>query len=304
MSGKGIIFNIQRYSIHDGPGIRTVVFLKGCPLKCKWCANPEGIMSYPQLSWSYKKCINCGACVETCLVGAAYLNSNKEKLVSWDSKKCIGCGNCVETCPVNARLLYGREITVKQLLKEILKDMTFYVTSGGGVTISGGEPLMQIDFLKSILTECKDNGISTAIETSGYAEWKKIKEISLLTDLIFFDVKLYNSNQHIKYTGKPNGIILSNLNKLSSFYHNIIIRIPLIPRVNDNQENIESIARFVCNLRTIKTIELLPFHRLGVYKYEQLGIDYELKAIEPLPSLNYLHLKKTVESLGLECILL
>lgn len=260
---KGLIFNIQRFSIHDGPGIRTVVFFKGCPLRCLWCHNPEGqIMKKEMVIWD-DRCIGCKTCFKTCP------NSAVE-----DPSKCVLCGECVKECPADAREIVGKEMSIEEIMAEIEKDRIFYEQSGGGVTFSGGEPLFQYNFLISILKKCKDNGIHTAIETCGYSNWEILLSISKYTDLFLFDLKVMDDESHRKFTGVSNKMILENLKRLSSNHKNIIIRIPVVPGVNDNIENIKKTAEFVSSLG-IKEVHLLPFHKGGVDKYRRLRRDYK-----------------------------
>ncbi len=265
-SYRGLIFNIQRFSIHDGPGIRTVVFFKGCPLRCLWCHNPEGqIMRKEMVIWD-DRCIECKTCVKTCP------NSAVE-----DPSKCVLCGECVKECPSGAREITGKEMTIEEIIMKIEKDRVFYEQSGGGVTFSGGEPLSQYDFLITLLKKCKDKGIHTAIETCGYSEWDILLSVSKYTDLFLYDIKVMDDESHRKFTGVSNKKILENLKKLSSNYKNIVVRIPVVPGVNDNLENIDKTADFIASLG-IKYAHLLPFHKGGVEKYRRLRRDYRFLA--------------------------
>lgn len=262
-SRKGLIFNIQRFSIHDGPGIRTVVFFKGCPLRCLWCHNPEGqIMKKEMVIWD-DRCIGCKTCVKTCS------NSAVE-----DPSKCILCGECVKECPAGAREIAGKEMTVEEIMTEIEKDRVFYEESSGGVTFSGGEPLFQPAFLINLLKKCKENGVNTAIETCGYSSWETLLSVSKYTDLFLFDIKVMDEQSHRKFTGVSNKMILENLKRLSSNHRNILVRIPVVPGVNDSIENINKTAEFVSSLG-IKEVHLLPFHKGGVEKYRRLRRDYK-----------------------------
>lgn len=260
---KGLIFNIQRFSIHDGPGIRTVVFFKGCPLRCLWCHNPEGqIMRKEMVIWD-DRCIGCKTCVKTCSNSAAE-----------DPTKCILCGKCVEECPAGAREIAGKEMRIEEIIMEIEKDRVFYEQSGGGVTFSGGEPLFQYDFLITLLKKCKDKGIHSAIETCGYSPWEILSSVSGCTDLFLYDLKVMDEESHRKFTGVSNRKILENLKKLSSIHKSIVVRIPVIPGVNDNFENMNMTSKFVSSLG-IKEVHLLPFHPGGVEKYRRLRKDYK-----------------------------
>ena len=283
MSQQGIIFNIQRFSIHDGPGIRTVLFMKGCPLKCEWCSNPESLKPYIQLGVYTSKCISyekCGMCVKVCPQKDA-LNLIDGKLSSIDRRKCKNCFACYNACPSDAIKQWGKPMSVEECMKEIRKDKGYYKRSGGGVTISGGEPLLQSDFITELFKACKDEEIQTCIETSFYADWGKIEKIVPYTDLIISDIKHMNKNIHKKYTGVHNDIILDNLKKLASEKQEHILRIPVIPNVNDDMDNIKTTADFILNNSGgyVKSLQLLSFMRLGEEKYHSLGMPYKMKDV-------------------------
>lgn len=265
----GTVFDIQRYSIDDGPGIRTTIFFKGCPLSCKWCHNPEGIKTNIEIGLYHDKCITCKKCMEVCEMGAHFF---EEKHI-FNRDKCNFCMRCVAICPSNALIAFGGEVTVDELIKEILKDKSFYDFSGGGVTLSGGEPTLQMNFIKEILSRCKDNNIHTAIETCGFFNYKEFGETIEMIDLVIFDVKVFDSAKHREYTGVDNRIILSNLKKLSKDHLNIWMRVPLIPGVNTDIQEIREISEFTRSLDNVKRVEILPFHRFGIYKYKALGIE-------------------------------
>ena len=255
---KGIIFDLQRCSYVDGPGIRTTVFFKGCNLKCKWCHNPEGQSLKPQILLYSDKCIKCGACTEAC--------ENPDG--------CILCGKCALYCPVNAKILCGNEYNVKELMKEILKDTQYYGSSGG-VTFSGGECMLQIDFLTKLLTECKNHGINTAIDTAGYVPYEYFERILPYTDIFLYDVKCMNNLLHKKYTGVDNGLILNNLKKLLKTNKRIFVRIPVISGINDSIEEITEIKKFFEENGYPEKIELLPYHGLGEHKFQALGKEFK-----------------------------
>ena len=254
------IFDIQRNSFVDGPGIRTTVFFKGCNLKCKWCHNPESQAFEPQIMFYKNKCIGCGKCKEVC-------PNNLEK--------CALCGKCTKICQGDARQLCGKQYTSDEIFQEIIKDKMYYETSGGGVTFSGGECMLQPDFLKEILQKCQDAGIHTAVDTAGNLPWEIFEKILPYTDLFLYDVKCITEETHIEGTGVSNKLILQNLQKLSEVFDgDIIIRIPVIPGFNESEEEQQKITDFLENIN-IKGIERLPYHKMGEHKYEALGMKYQ-----------------------------
>lgn len=282
MSGQkqetsGLIFNFQRFSLHDGPGIRTIVFFKGCPLHCYWCSNPESQSPHPQLTYNEEICMKCATCIKICPNQA--ITKKKNNTIIINRSQCQNCGLCSQYCPTTALQMKGKYMTIDQVTKEIDKDIVFYKTSEGGVTISGGEPLFQHQFLKNLLKECHIRGIHTVVETSGVSLWHHIKAIIPYTDLFFYDLKIMDRKQHYKYTGSDNEFILENLIKLQEKTHHIVIRVPIIPGINDSDENLSAFANF---LKTInfQRIDLLPYHRYGEKKYEMLGKLYLLKSLE------------------------
>jgi pyruvate formate lyase activating enzyme len=263
---KGVIFNIQRYSIHDGPGIRTTVFFKGCSLRCFWCQNPESQAMLPQIFLYHDRCSLCGKCVEVCPTGAGHLIENYSEI---DRDKCIICGKCVQACPNEARKLVGQYYTVDDVIKEIMRDKKFYENSHGGVTLSGGEPLLQPLFVNALLTKCKSDGLHTAIETAGDVSWNEFEPILDLVDLVLFDIKIIEDSRHITGTGISNKCILENA-RLVSRRKPIIIRMPLIPGFNDSKEDVIALARFVKTELGHLPIELLAYNKMGESKYKLL----------------------------------
>ena len=273
----GIIFNIQRYSIHDGPGIRTTVFLKGCPLNCWWCQNPESQLSGQEMLFWGVRCIGCGACSTICPSNAIQI---KNGIPVTEKEKCILCGKCTEKCPALAREMIGKKLTTEEVTKEIEKDLVFYEESGGGVTFSGGEPLGQSEFLEGLLNGCREKKIHTAVDISGYISWRILKKIIPKVDLFLYDLKIMDSERHKKYTGVFNEIILENLKKLSSVHNNIFIRFPVIPGINDDYQNIKETGEFLSSLK-IAQVNILPYHYMGIDKYGRLGRTYKLVTTQP-----------------------
>ncbi len=274
---KGLIFDIKKYAIHDGPGIRTTVFFKGCPLQCRWCQNPESWQAYAEHSLREGRCIGCGQCVKVCLQQAISLVGDRPVT---DMDKCNLCGRCVDACMAGAREIIGRDMTVYQVMAEVEQDVIFYDQSGGGVTFSGGEPLMQPDFLLALLNQCRAQQIHTAIDTSCYAEPKIVEMVSERTELFLCDLKHMDNEMHERFTGVGNTLILDNIRSLSRSGKKIIIRIPVIPGFNDDQENIEATGKFVSSLQGVGRIDILPFNRGGIEKSTRFAGENELMQVE------------------------
>ena len=275
---EGNIFNIQKYCIHDGPGIRTTVFFKGCNLRCFWCHNPESLRIEPQLQLFLDKCIGCGKCFAVCPTGAhRMMGTNHEFL----QELCNGCGKCADVCYVEALVLRGRSVSVKEVIDEVEKDRPYYETSGGGVTFSGGEPLIQKDFLLCLLRECKAAGLHTAVDTAGNVPKETIEAAMPFVDLWLYDIKMLDEAKHREATGAGNSRILENIKMLAALDKEIIVRVTVVPGVNDNQAEMESIAGFISGLKTVKHVELLPFHRMAGGKYQSLGMEYRAEGLEP-----------------------
>lgn len=295
---KGVIFNVQRYSINDGPGIRTVVFFKGCPLQCLWCCNPESQRNMPEILYSHKKCKNCNRCILICPKKAI---SDDKGIKAIDYSLCDNCGKCIEVCPEEALEMVRRLVTIEEIIREVEKDIVFYRSSGGGVTLSGGECTYQPEFAISLLLECRKRGIHTAIETCGFQKWDVLKNILQYVDLVLYDLKHINPVKHLKYTGVSNKLIFENAQRIVSKNIPMIIRIPIIPKYTASKENIKAIARFVSNLKEVKKIELLPYHGLGEPKYKKLGRKYELEGVPSPSSEQMQELAGIVKSYGLKC---
>lgn len=276
---KGIITSLQRMSIHDGPGIRTVVFMKGCNMRCKWCHNPETWSNKKQLQYIPEQCINCYTCVQVC---PNQVISTTSSSIAINYAQCTSCGICVEACCTKALSMVGREIVVEDLWEEIKKDVPYFHSSGGGITISGGEPLLQKDFVKHFLAHCKKNHIHTAIETNLSLSWEVIEELIPLTDLWMCDFKIYDSEKHKKWTGIDNSAIKKNITRLCEKGASLLVRTPVIPGVNDTEEEIENICRLLTPFANTLSYELLSFHTLGFNKYKSLGMKNELEDKESL----------------------
>ena len=276
----GTIFNIMRFAVNDGPGIRTTVFLKGCPLACAWCHNPEGLQGGHEVAYRQERCARCGACVDACPEHA--LRATGEG-IERSAELCVACGTCAGACVSGAREEMGRDITVDALLEELVKDRVFYDASGGGVTFSGGEPLMQFDFLVAALSACRAAGVRTAVETTGFAPAGKVLALVPLTDLFLYDVKFADEERHRKFTGVSNVRILENLRLLSEAGAPVIVRLPLVPGVNEDDENIRAIASLTADLGTIPSIHLLPFHAAAAGKYHALGMTYAMEGLHSPP---------------------
>lgn len=296
-SKLGYIFDIQRFSINDGPGIRTTVFFKGCPLRCIWCDNPESQQQLPQLFYFESLCARCYRCVEVCPSGASKISPDGSIEIA--QGLCQACGLCIEACPSDARVMSGRTVTVEEVVEIVKKDELFYRNSGGGVTASGGEPTYQPDFLKELLRECQRYGIHTTLDTCGYVRWEVMEGILDYIDLVYYDIKHMDTIRHRELTGVGNELILDNARRISQSGKPIVMRIPLIPGCNDSEENIKAMVEFVTGIKVIR-VDILPFHQLGSKKYERLGMTYKLAKVKPYQEDEIQALKATFKSYGLE----
>lgn len=277
---KGNIFNIQKFCTHDGEGIRTTVFLKGCPMACKWCHNPESISPLPVMAFYKSKCQACGRCKTVCEYGAI-----KDDF-QFDREKCVQCGKCIDKCLVSAREKFGYEASVDEILEQVMKDKIFYDNSHGGVTFSGGEPTFQIDFLLALVKKSKELGLNVDIETNSFTSYENMKSIAPYIDCFLMDVKIVDDEKHKYWTGVSNKIILDNIRKVSDeLGKDILIRVPLIPGINNSEKDLTLLADFVNSLKNKHKVELLNYHEIGISKYDACGMDYELRDTKPVESI-------------------
>ena len=274
----GIVFNIQKFSVNDGPGIRTVVFLKGCPLRCAWCANPESQMIREQVLWEKDKCLHCGHCGETCPEGAVTMEA---QLVQIDANRCSGCGACVAECPAQALKMEGERKSVRQVLDIVMQDLPFYEESGGGLTLSGGELLMQPEFAWNLLSAAKEDGLHTCCETTGMASSDVFDRVTEQVDELLFDLKHWNAEAHKAGTGVSNALPIENMCRAIQGGKNVLPRIPVIPGFNDSLADAGELAKLLCSLGA-KRCQLLPFHQFGENKYDLLGTDYRYRDVPAL----------------------
>ena len=274
----GIIFDIKRFSIHDGPGLRTTVFFKGCPLKCSWCHNPESQAGKPERIFWDDRCQRCQVCITTCKQGAITLVDDH---IVTDDAKCILSGECVESCYAEARQIAGRAMSVAEVMSEVERDLPFYDQSEGGVTFSGGEPLMQPDYLLALLAACKQAEFHTTLDTCGFASWGTMDRIRPFVDLFLYDLKFMDPARHKKHTGVDNARILENLQRLSKLGHDIVIRVPIIPGINADAENLHAIGKFAAGLPSLHRVDILPYHRAAINKYERMHRTYKFPELLP-----------------------
>lgn len=277
-SATGLVFDVQRFSIHDGPGIRTTVFLQGCNLRCFWCHNPESVTPRPQVQFFRDKCIACGACVEACPRGAQVLLDH-QRIYLRDI--CESCGRCADACFARALVVKGQALSVEQVIAQVDEDRPYYEASGGGVTFSGGEPLLQLEFLSECLRAARQRGLHTAVDTAANVPWAVFEELLPLADLFLVDLKALDGEKHRRGTGSGNARILENLRRLGDDRAEVWVRVPIIPGFNDDPSELGSIADFLADLRGVRRVELLPFHHLGAGKYESLGAEYRTRDLKP-----------------------
>lgn len=289
------ITNIQGYSIHDGPGIRTVVFIKGCPMRCIWCANPENLSPQIQVGFISKLCQRCGRCAKVCPEDAILPGDYRI-----DREKCISCGACTDACFYGALVKYGEEKTAEEVFKKVRRDKMFYESSGGGVTVSGGEPMTQADFISDLFKLCKDDGIHTCIETCGYAPSEGYHKVISSTDLFYFDLKIIDPELHKKYTGCDNTLIHENAKIVAESGIPVLFRQPLIPTINDTEDNIVKTAEFMKSLGKTD-LQLMPYHRAGQTKYDALNMKYQTANLQTMTPEYITSIKNRYVSLGINC---
>lgn len=290
------VSNIQGYSIHDGPGIRTTVFTQGCPLRCRWCANPENLGGKPCVGFLRRLCRSCGECARACPRGAVLPGAGPRI----DRARCDACGECVQACDTGALVLYGQEMEASQVFREVRKDEMFYRSSGGGVTVSGGEPLLHPDFLIALFTLCREAGIHTCVETCAAVPWEDLRAVLAVTDLVFCDLKLMDRDKHRTQTGADNTRILDNARHLAASGRDVRFRRPLIPGVNNDEGETAALAAFLHELKTPR-LELMPYHRAGKSKYEALDLPYATGELPPMAPAEAERVRVRFEALGIEC---
>ncbi len=295
---KGLIFDIKKFAVHDGPGIRTTVFMKGCPLRCAWCHNPESWEREPEILFYEQRCIGCEKCFEACPSGALRIEDGKRV---YDRDRCRQCYACVQVCYAEATIKCGREVTVQDVMAEVEKDRPFYEHSGGGMTVSGGEPMMQEAFVFSLMKQAKETGIHTALDTSGFVRWEVLERFQEVTDLFLYDLKLVDEARHRACTGVSNQRILDNLKKLSRAGASLMIRMPIVPGYTDEEADIEAAGRFLSSLDGDRIrVRLLPYHRLAESKYERLEGVYPLKEVPAPPKERMERLRELLSGYGLD----
>lgn len=296
MEPQGIIFDIKHFAVHDGPGIRTTVFFKGCPMECWWCHNPEGLSTEEEVFYYEAKCMGCHRCIDICSASAIDKNNDGIGIIR---ENCNTCGECVEECPTGALQIAGNRVTVDEVMDEIKKSIIYFNKSGGGVTFSGGEPLMQPDFLRGLIIECRDRGIHIALDTSGYAPREIFDSMVDDIDIFLYDLKLISDSRHKKYTAVSNKVILENLGRLSEKDRgrDVFIRFPVVPNITDGDRELDEIIEFISSLKDINKVNLLPFHNVRE-KYERLGRKYRIKNVKSPDRERVKHIKELFQEKG------
>lgn len=304
---QACIFNIQRFSLHDGPGVRTTVFFKGCPLRCAWCANPESILPAPQILWTAKSCSRCGRCRDACPERAVSVpavssdGGSAAARVTVDHARCTACGCCAAACPAGALALSGKMYSLAEAVDAVMRDRDFYEESGGGVTLSGGEATMRREFVREFLRELRERGIHTALETNGFAGEDVFQELAGLADMLLFDVKHYDSAKHEAGTGVPNDRILSNLRRALAAGRDVLVRIPVIRGYNDSLDDARGFGALLSGMG-VRRAHLLPFHQMGEGKYDSIGMAYSLRGREPLSREDLEAFRETFRAGGIQVI--
>ena len=299
---KALIFNMQKYNTYDGPGVRTIVFFKGCPLRCKWCSNPEGFDSKFSVLYRKSSCNDCGACVPVCPVNIHVMSRGVHEVLQ--TIDCIGCRACEKSCARSAIAIFGEAKAVSELLEFIEQDRAFYDVSGGGVTLSGGDVILQPEVAANLLFACKEDGINTTVETSGYGRPESLFRIAKHTDLFLYDIKLMDSKQHFFYTGVHNESILENFTQLIKKKYNVEVRVPLLKGVNDDAENVQRMVDFLLpfnEYRNFKGVELLPYHKLSIGKYPALGLKYTMEGDYSMTDERLASIEDEINRQGIEC---
>jgi pyruvate formate lyase activating enzyme len=297
---EGLTFDIKRFAVHDGPGVRTTVFLKGCPLRCVWCHNPEAISRKPEVFFHPERCIACLNCVEGCPNGAQQVTPAGQRV--YVRELCQISGRCVEDCYSGALELAGRPASVDDVMVQLREDAAFYENSGGGITLSGGEPLLQNEFSTQILRRCKAEGFHTALDTCGQVQWRVFELALPYVDLVLYDLKHISPEQHQRYTGANNRLVVENLRRLSDYGASIEVRMVIIPTINDSREFIEGAARMLASLENITAVRILPYHRLAGSKYTKLGKDNTMPDVEPPGDEAMLQIASWIRQFGLEVV--
>lgn len=299
-SCEGLIFDIKRFAIHDGPGIRTTIFLKGCSLQCVWCHNPEGISPKLEIMLYPGRCIACGACLKACPNGNQRVTATGER--TYNRKLCKLCGRCVESCYTGALSRAGKIVSVEDVMAVVREDTTFYRSSGGGITLSGGEPLLQDKFTTAILQQCQTEGFHTAIDTCGHIDWRIMRKVLPFVDLVLYDIKHISPLEHQRYTGATSHLILANLHRLCDFGVPVEIRMVIIPTINDSRELIESTAQLFGSLDNITAVRLLAYHRLAGSKYDSLGKENNMPEVAPPSQRRMQQIAEWISCFGLNVI--